>query len=371
MLKRSLFHFPARSGLLFAAALGLVLTADAGCKKKEDTTTPDDVSDEDTQPKKKGLSEDNEDSMVTAGPGEGEGEGEAAPATTDMDAAVAKEDPKRKKPEVKEVCKTKTTGKGKAKKKETVCEMVDSNPKLTATLGVGALIKGFEWGMSPEQVLDKLGESINAHFDAQLKETKNPMDQDRIRKERNDQINELKKGHIKFAASTKHKWGVSLIQYEFQDDNGEEMIWVKEGQKLRKFYFFKDGQLWKIVYAFNKEKWSDKDYQGVVDGSFKKWFGVNPAAKVKQDPKTAAVLLRYNEWEGEKKEKVRSFDLSEVHGVYVVAVVDGVQEAGIGERLPNMKGDDKFTDTVGDVLGGSDVSYDEKGNIIEGKNPAE
>lgn len=375
MLKRSLFHFPARSGLrplhglpglFLAATLGLVLATGAGCKKKEETTQPEEAAEEEPTEKKKGLSEDNEDSMVSASSTPTEGEGEAAPATTDMDAAVAKEDPKKKKPEVKEVCKTKTTGKGKAKKKEQVCEMVDSNPKLTASLGVGALIKGFEWGMSPEQVLSKMGESINAHFDAQLKETKNPMDQDRIRKERSDQINELKKGHIKFASSTKHKWGVSLIQYEFADDSNEEMIWIKEGQKLRKFYFFKDGQLWKIVYAFNKEKWADKDYQGVVDGSFKKWFGVNPAAKVKQDPKTAAVLLRYFEWEGEKKEKVRSFDLSEVHGVYMVAVVDGVQEAGIGERLPNMKGDDKFTDTVGDVLGGSDVSYDEKGNIIEG-----
>jgi hypothetical protein len=149
------------------------------------------------------------------------------------------------------------------------------------------------------------------------------------------------------------------------------MIWVKEGSKLRKFYFFKDGQLWKIVYAFNKEKWPDKDYEGVVENSFKKWFGVNPAAKVKQDPKTAAVLLRYNEWTGEKNEKVRSFDMTEVHGVIVIAVVDGVQETSIGERLPNLKGDNKFTDTVGDVLGSSDVAYDEKGNIIEGKSPVD
>jgi hypothetical protein len=360
MLKRSLF---------IAAAFGLFVVADAGCKKTEESTTPDDDIAEAT-PKKKGVSEDNEDSMISSS-SYSESDGEEAPATTDMDAAVAKDDGKVKRPEVKEVCKTKTTGTGKNKKKETVCEMVDSNPKLTASIGVASLIKGFEWGMSPEQVLSKLGESITKHFDEQLKAAKNPMDQDRIRKERNDQLNELKKGHIKFASSTKHKWGVSLIQYEFADDNGEEMIWVKEGSKLRKFYFFKDGQLWKIVYAFNKEKWPDKDYEGVVENSFKKWFGVNPAAKVKQDPKTAAVLLRYNEWTGEKNEKVRSFDMTEVHGVIVIAVVDGVQETSIGERLPNLKGDNKFTDTVGDVLGSSDVAYDEKGNIIEGKSPVD
>jgi hypothetical protein len=114
--------------------------------------------------------------------------------------------------------------------------------------------------MSPDAVLAKLGESINKGFDDQLKETKDPMGQDRIRKERSEQLNELKKGNVKFSANAKHKWGVSLIQYEFADDANEEMVWIKEGAKLRKFYFFKDGALWKIVYAFNKEKWPDKDY---------------------------------------------------------------------------------------------------------------
>ena len=356
--------------VFMATVLGLLLAADAGCKKKgEDTSQPDDVADDEGAPKKaKGVSEANEDSLISSPPASSEST-EEAPATTDMDK-VAAEDTK-KKPEVKEVCKKKTTGKGKAKKTETVCEMVDSNPKLTASLGIASLTKGFEWGMSPDAVIAKLGESVTKAFDDQLKETKNPMEQDRIRKEKSEQLNELKKGNVKFTANAKHKWGVSLIQYEFADDSNEEMIWIKEGAKLRKFYFFKDGALWKIVYAFNKEKWPDKDYTSVVDNSFKKWFGVSPAAKVKQDPKTAAPLLRYHEWIGEKNEKVRSFDLTEVHGIIMIAVIDGNAEASIGERLPNVKGDHTFGGDVGDVLGGSDVGYDENGKIVEGKKPAE
>ena len=350
-----------------ATFLGLLLAADAGCKKKEQTEQPV-AEDEGAAKKSRGVSEDNEDSQISSGTPTAEGD--EAPATTDMDSAVAKEDGDKKRPEVKEVCKKKTTGKGKAKKTETVCEQVDSNPKLTASLGIASLTKGFTWGMTTDAVLAKLGESVNKGFDDQLKETKNPIEQDRIRKERSEQINELKKGNVKFAANAKHKWGVSLIQYEFADDANEEMIWIKEGTKLRKFYFFKDNALWKIVYAFNKEKWPDKDYQSVVDNSFKKWFGVNPAAKSKQDPKTAAVLLRYHEWIGEKSEKVRSFDLTEVHGIIMIAVIDGNAESTIGERLPNMKGDHTFGGDVGDVLGGSDVAYDENGKIVEGKNPA-
>ena len=350
-----------------AAVVGLLFAADTGCKKKDaETEQPEDVAEKEPT-KKKGVSESNEDNMISSGSGTAE-TGDAAPATTDMDA-VAKADETRK-PEIKEVCKKKTTGKGKAKKTENICEMVDSNPKLSASLGIAALTKGFTWGMSPDQVLTKLGESINKSFDEQLKETKNPMDQDRTRKERNDQLNELKKGNVKFSANAKHKWGVSLIQFEFADDANEEMLWIKEGAQLRKFYFFKDGALWKIVYAFNKEKWPTADYTSVVENSFKKWFGVSPAAKIKQDPKTAAPLLRYHEWLGEKSEKVRSFDLTEVHGIIMIAVIDGNAEASIGERLPNVKGDHTFGGDVGDVLGGSDVGYDENGKIVEGKKPA-
>ena len=134
-------------------------------------------------------------SMPSSGSGNDSG-GEVAPATTDMDA-VAKDD--KRKPEIKEVCKKKTTGKGKAKKTENICEMVDSNPKLSASIGIASLTKGFTWGMSPDAVLAKLGESINKGFDDQLKETKDPMGQDRIRKERNEQLNELKKGNVKFS----------------------------------------------------------------------------------------------------------------------------------------------------------------------------
>ena len=350
-----------------AALFGLLFAADTGCKKKDtETAQPEDVAEKEPA-QKKGVSESNEDNMISAGTTPSEG-GEVAPATTDMDA-VAKDD--KRKPEIKEVCKKKTTGKGKAKKTENICEMVDSNPKLSASIGIASLTKGFTWGMSPDAVLAKLGESINKGFDDQLKETKDPMGQDRIRKERSEQLNELKKGNVKFSANAKHKWGVSLIQFEFADDANEEMIWIKEGAKLRKFYFFKDGALWKIVYAFNKEKWPDKDYSSVVDNSFKKWFGVSPAAKVKQDPKTAAPLLRYHEWEGEKLEKVRSFDLTEVHGIIMIAVIDGNAEASIGERLPNVKGDHAFGGDVGDVLGGSDVGYDENGKIVEGAKKAE
>ncbi len=344
MLKRS---------LIISALLSFSLAADSGCKKK-DTKPP--VEDDESLGDEKdetpaGVSEDNEDDLVSYADASEEGDGELG------DEDSGEPDKKVERPKVKEVCK------GRGKKK--TCKMVDSNPKLSASLGVQALIKGYEWGMGPDAVLTQLSKKIERQYAKKQKKTSDPMMQDRNRKWKQDQLNDLKKGHVKFTSSSRHKWGVSLIQYDFEDDNNEEMVWVRDGT-LRKFYFFKDGGLWKIVYAFNTEKWPGKTYEEVTEKTFKEWFGINPEEKVKQDPKTARPLLRYNEWTSEKDEKIRTFNQSAVHGVFVISVVDGNIETSIGERLPNIKEDEKFSDDVGDVLGGSDVVYDENGNIVEG-----
>ncbi len=345
---------------IVAVTLGLALSAGVGCKDKKETQQPEDT--ESTEPKgpPKGVSEDNEDSYVPASSEGGEG-GEVAPASEDMDQATAKAEAEVKRPPMKEVCKT--VGKGKAKKKE--CTMVDSDPKLSAQIGVQALMKGYEWGMNPESVLSQLAKSIEAEYAQMQKEASDASKQDRNRAWKKEQLDELRRGHVKFTSASKHKWGVSLIQYDFADDNSEEMVWVKASSNLRKFFFFKDGGLWKVVYAYNKEKWPGKEYDAVVDESFKKWFGPSPEAKVKQDPKTAAPLLRYFEWTSKDGEKIRSFDLTAVHGVVMLTVVDGKIESSIGERLPNIKEEEGFSSDVGDVLGGSDVEYDKDGNIIK------
>jgi hypothetical protein len=343
---------------IVAMTLGLALAASC---KKSDTTTPTDGEDVGEKTANKGVSEDNEDNFVPSGGEEGGEGGEVAPASEDMDAATAKAEAEVKRPPMKEVCKT--VGKGKAKKKE--CTMVDSDPKLSAQIGVKALMKGYEWGMSPENVLTQLARSIEAEYGQRQKDATDANAQDRNRNWKKEQLDELRRGNVKFTANSKHKWGVSLIQFDFADDNGEEMIWTKSGANLRKFFFFKDGGLWKVIYAYNKEKWPGKEYEVVVDESFKKWFGPSPEAKVKQDPKTAAPLLRYYEWSAKDGEKIRSFDLTAVHGVVMLTVIDSRIEASLGERLPNIKDDESFSSDVGDVLGGSDVEYDKDGNIIK------
>lgn len=268
--------------------------------------------------------------------------------------------PKLPKPS-KAVEKCKTVGKGKKRKKE--CKMVDPHPEVSAAYGARTLLGDFRWGMTPNQVFSILSREIEAEYAAKQKKAKDAMSQDNNRKWRTEQLAALKANHVRFVKATKHRWGVSLIQYDYEDDANEEMLWVSANPTLRKYYFFKDGELWKVLYAYSTDSWPGKSYEQVVDEKFKKWFGPSPEAKIKQDPKTAAPLIRYNEWFSKDGDFVRSFDLGAVHGVFVLTVIDKDAEERIGERLPNLAKEEGFTDDVSDVLGGSDVCYNESGEI--------
>lgn len=264
--------------------------------------------------------------------------------------------PKRAKPVRK--CK----GKGKNRK----CGMVDPKPKVSASYGTRTLKGDFRWGMTTRDVFKLLSREIEAEYaKRQEKAGTDAMAQDSARSWRSEQLQELKANHIRFRSASKHRWGVSLIQFEYEDDAEEEMLWVKANATLRKFYFFKDGELWKIFYAYSPDTWPGKGYAAVVDEKFKKWFGVSPDEKVKQDPKTAAPLVRYFEWESSDGDKVRSFDMTQVHGVIGLAVLSKSTEDSIGERLPNVGEDREFSNTVNDVLGGSDVCYNADGEVTE------
>jgi hypothetical protein len=260
------------------------------------------------------------------------------------------------------------TGKKKKKpkgKKQQVCKLWDPKPQVSASHGVVALVGEFRWGMSPKEVFKILNKDIEAEYDKRQKDAKTAEEQDANRQWRREQLAAAKSQHTKFTEASKHRWGVSLIQYEYADDQNEEMLFVRTGNGLRKFYFFKDGELWKIYYAYSTDVWPGKTYAQVVEEKFFKWFGPSPQEKVKVDPKSKLELLRYYEWTAMDNEKIRSFDMTSVHGVIGLAVVDGKAEERIGERLPNIGKEEGYSDVVNDVLGGSDVCYDKAGDIVE------
>ena len=337
-------------GLLSVLALSLILGA--GCDKDKGTSNPDDGS-----------------NLLGVGGGGGDESleggmfGEDSEFDLDENAEWKPEERPKLDKRQKAVEKCKTTGKGKDETKE--CSMVDPKPGLSAAYGVYALMEDMRWGMTPSQVYSVLSKDIETEYEKRQKEAGGATEQDENRRWRQDQLAALKADHTKFTKASKHRWGVSLIQFEYADDNDEEMLFIRTGTGLRKFYFFKNDELWKVLYAYGTDVWPGKSYEDVVKEKFMEWLGPSPEVKVKQDPETAAPLVRYYEWKSQDGDIVRSFDLTQVHGAVGLAVVDGNAEKSIGERLPTGRKEGDLTDTVDDVIGGTDVCYNKDGDIVE------
>jgi hypothetical protein len=260
----------------------------------------------------------------------------------------------------------KCTGKGKTRE----CKMVDPQPEVTAARGARAIIGRFRWGMDLKTVMAQLEKDIEDEYAELQAKTKDPLEQDKNREWKREAIGEIAKNHVRFEDAAHHRWGVSLIGHEFKDNESEEMLWIKS-PTLKKFYFFKDGDLYKIVYAYGTQAWPGLTYQQILDDKFKIWFGMNPEQKAEFDEETKIKLIDYVQWNTTDGDRVRAFDMTAVHGAFVVSIVRGESEDEFGPRLPTGLENSDFTDDVSDVLGGSDICYDAEGNMIEDREKCE
>ncbi|PRP90679.1 hypothetical protein ENSA5_62570 [Enhygromyxa salina] len=251
---------------------------------------------------------------------------------------------------------------GKGSKRE--CKMVDPQPEVTAAHGARKLMGRFRWGMDLKTVMAQLERDIEDEYAERQAKTKDPIEQDKNREWKREQVGEIAKNHVRFEEAAHHRWGVSLIGHEFKDNENEEMVWIKS-PTLKKFYFFKEGELYKIVYAYGTQAWPGLTYQQILDQKFKSWFGMSPEKKFEVDEETQIKLIDYVQWDSADNDRVRAFDMTAVHGAFVVSVVSGEAEDEYGPRLPTGLESGEFTDDVSDVLGGSDICYDDEGNMIE------
>jgi len=329
------------------AVLGLTVVLSAGCDKDKASNDPDSGS---SLLGPMASSSSSSDSLD---------EGPGGELESDEELTI---EPRPKLPppeEPKEQCKMVKEGKKKVKQ----CGLVDPKPGLSAQHGVYTLLGDFRWGMTPQQVFKVLSKDIETEYAKRQENETDATAQDANRKWRADQLQALKADYTKFTTASNHRWGVSLIQYEYENDNNEEMLWVRTGTGLRKFYFFKDNELWKVFYAYSTDVWPGKSYEDIVEEKFKKWFGASPQQKSKVDPETKQPVLSYYEWSSTEGDVVRSFDMTQVHGVFGLAVLHGPTEQRLGQRLPNTKREEKVQGVVEDVLGGSDVCYNNDGTI--------
>ncbi len=117
-------------------------------------------------------------------------------------------------------------------------------------------LKGdFEFGMTPEEVMGALAEEIREKYQEKIDATQSVHRHDRLRQKRSREIARLRDTYIEFEGE-RTGWDVSIIEDQFAHNTGESMLvrWESDpatGEDRRRFFFFHDGELYKMFLALN------------------------------------------------------------------------------------------------------------------------
>jgi hypothetical protein len=119
---------------------------------------------------------------------------------------------------------------------------------------LGDLMGPFEFGMTKKDVLKVLSRQLDERFQEKIKETTDVYVQDKLRRDKRNELKKVKKSFSEFTGQ-KTGWDVSIIDDQFAHKTGESMLvyWENnaDGKDQRRFFFFKDGELYKMFIALN------------------------------------------------------------------------------------------------------------------------
>jgi hypothetical protein len=243
----------------------------------------------------------------------------------------------------------KTKKKKKKAKKKT--KKVEAPPKVD-TRAIGELMGGFEWGMTPKQVMKILYERIDEKYKEDIQTTTDVYAQDKLRAKAKKEKKKLYKSYVKFN-NKKKTWDVSIIDTEFGHGNDEAMLvfWEQEPAKninQRRFFFFVDGQLYKMYLAFDASMFPEGKRKFVYfHGIMEKRYGGGQI--VFDEDQYGDQRIRHVHWKDDKY-YLRAINRLEFYGTFCLALSDSKVERWIAdrrlERNPKSGDDNNVIDSV-------------------------
>lgn len=136
-----------------------------------------------------------------------------------------------------------------AAKKQRPTPMTTEHKKALAEL-----FGGFKFGMTKDEVIAVFSKQLDARYDDQIKATTDIAAQDRLRRDKRNEVSRLQQSYISFDAGKPSPWDVSIVEDEFAHNTGESMLerWENQGGKnQRRFFFFFEGKLWKMFISLD------------------------------------------------------------------------------------------------------------------------
>lgn len=215
----------------------------------------------------------------------------------------------------------------KTAKKAPVAHKKKAAPPVSAEhkKALAELYAGFKFGMSKDEVLGVLQKQIDERYEDKIKATTDIAAQDRLRRDKKVELSRVSSTYVTFDGH-KTGWDVSIIENEFGHNTGESMLdrWENEGGKNnRRFFFFKDGKLWKMFVSLDVSVIpEDKRNFATLEAYMVAKYGPGDS-----DLDTGTITWRAGEFEA------RAIDRLKVYDAIGIAIEDPrVRTAVIAER---------------------------------------
>lgn len=137
------------------------------------------------------------------------------------------------------------------------------------------LYAGFKFGMTKDEVVGVLSKGLDERYNDKIKSTTDVTAQDRLRQDRKSEIARINQSYVAFTGK-RTGWDVSIIEGEFAHNTGESMLerWEnQDGRNQRRFFFFRDGKLWKMFVSLDvsilpEDKKNFETFQGIMIGKY-------------------------------------------------------------------------------------------------------
>jgi hypothetical protein len=257
---------------------------------------------------------------------------------------------------------------GKKKKKKAKKPAPAKAAKLTAEQkkARAEMLGSFKFGMTKDEVIAALGKQLDERYAELIAETEDIHKQDQLRKEKGKELKRVKKSWVAFDGQ-KSGWDVSIIDAEFKHGTDEAMLeyWENQGGKnQRRFFFFQDGQLYKMFVQIDTTQFeAEQQTFEFFSGIMKSKFGSDVA-----DPN-----LTYTKYSGDIY--VQALDKTRFYDAFVLLILDPSRAKAVdavrADRIHEVKEDNKIlkavTETGDHDTPDLDANKDAVKDVIGGK----
>lgn len=226
-------------------------------------------------------------------------------------------------------------------------------------------LKGeFTWGMTPQQVKEKLFAKIDENYKERMEKFRlDPANSDKIRamvKADKDRIN---KSFVKFEGKTPG-WEVSIIDEEFVPNNNESML-VYQENKQKRYFFFQGESLFKMFIAFDREVVQGKKFVEFGEMMQSKFGRAQPVNRTVVLHGAKTEVLDTYLWRSSEGDGLRLVDRSKFYDVYCLVVYDrsvADRQAEVKKNNANAVPKGSFVDSV---ITDKNSELDENDNVID------